>query len=178
MWYLTLSGKLYTELAAISSNAIKCSRYSFLYEMSPSTAVHFFISAVCVWNVMFDVMMVFIPLKHSMLTSHSFAFSRMIKIYFTSKSTISYDCALYVIRQQSPCKKRLLIRASNYFVRNIKCKNLLLYAFYTTDELFEMLDTFAPFDTNELFGAKYPTSLLTNRFGSCPSPCACRVPNM
>ena len=94
MWYLTLSGKPYKGLAAISSKAIKCSRYSFLYEMSPSTAVHFFISAVRVWNVMFDVMMVFIPLKHSMLTSHSFAFYRMIKISFTNKSTISSDCTL------------------------------------------------------------------------------------
>jgi hypothetical protein len=70
------------------------------------------------------------------------------------------------------------MRASNYFVRKIKCKNLLLYAFYDNDEMFEMFDTFAPFDTNELFGAKYPTNLLTSRFGSCPSPCPCRGPNM
>ncbi len=94
MWYLTLSGKPYTGLAAMSSNAIKYSKYSFLYEMSPNTAVHFFISAVLVWKVMLDVMRVLIPLKHSMLTSHSFAFYRMIKISFTNKSTISSDCTL------------------------------------------------------------------------------------
>lgn len=56
------------------------------------------------------------------------------------------------------------MRASNSLVRKIKCKNLLLYDFYIIAELFDIEDIFAPFETNVLLGAKYPTNLLMSLF--------------
>ncbi len=38
--------------------------------MSAKTEVHFLMSVALVWDEIFDVIIVLIPLKHSILTSH------------------------------------------------------------------------------------------------------------
>ena len=76
----------------MSRRAMKYSRYYFLYEISANTDVHFLISVALVWNVIEDVIMVFIALKHSIFTSHSFAFYNITKISFIKRSIISSGC--------------------------------------------------------------------------------------
>lgn len=133
--------------------------------MSAKIEVYFFIKVILVWKEILDIAIVFKLLKHYKLTSHSFAFYNITNVYFIKRSIISSGCSLYVERQHIPYKNLLLIRASNYFMRKIKCMNLLLYVFYVNRTLFDMLEMLAPFETKVLLGAKYATSRLISLLG-------------